>query len=162
MSTPASSKPKNLFKQLLHTLQQDYPSITFKEADSFYWSAENQTVFYSENAEAPAWLLLHEIGHMVNEHTGYSTDLRLVHMELQAWETARALAERYGIPLDEEYIEDCLDSYRHWQYKRSLCPRCNLAGVEKSSGLYRCINCRQEWRVTVNRFCRAYRKKTPH
>ena len=156
MSSPANSKTD--FKGLLDKIRRDYPDIRFEEADNFRWSAEKSTVYYTAAAEDAVWSLLHELGHMTSRHKVYNTDAMLVRMEVEAWQKAGQLAGHYGLAIDEDYIQDCIDSYRDWQYRRSTCPDCSQTGVEKAGGNYKCINCRHSWQVTPNRFCRVYRK----
>lgn len=154
---PASSKTD--FLSVLKRIRQDYPDIQFLEDETFRWSSEARIVYYDPSAEYAAWSLLHELGHMLNDHRGYKTDQRLVRMEVEAWNKAEGLANRYDCPIDKDYVQDCIDSYRNWQYERSTCPRCSQTGVEKLNGHYHCINCQAGWKVTTNRFCRVYRKR---
>lgn len=95
---------------------------------------------------------------MTHNHTSYSSDTRLVGIEVEAWDAAIILAKKYDISVDEDYVQDCLDSYRKWQHDRSKCPKCQMAGLEVKNGEYKCFNCQNQWHVTPNRFCRAYRK----
>lgn len=158
MNLPAKSK-KSEFNQLLAEVQQDHPEISFQADNTFRWSAETQTVYYDNGADHAVWTLLHEVGHVISRHSGYHTDGMLVRMEVEAWYKAKELAEGYEMEIDEDYIQDCIDSYRNWQYKRSMCPVCGQTGLEKPGGNYRCFNCRNTWEVTKNRFCRVYRKQ---
>lgn len=162
MNSP--TKAVNKFQILLAQLGQDFPDINFEPHTEFRWSDEQRTIYYDESAEDASWSLLHELGHMINEHKSYNSDFMLVRMEMEAWEKAKQLAPQYGHKLDEDYIQDCLDSYRTWQNQRSACPTCQQTGIEKQNGQYYCINCRSTWKVTTNRFCRVYRQKqsSPH
>jgi hypothetical protein len=144
--------------KLLEQLQNDFSKINFKASDRFQWSPEEKTIYFVENTKNAAWSLLHEAGHMLCKHTSYSNDLGLLRMEVEAWEKARQLAEKYGHKIDEKHIDKCLDTYRDWLYKRSSCPSCTQAGVEHTTGHYRCINCGHLWKVSSERFCRPYRK----
>lgn len=152
-------KSKNNFQGLLEEVQRDYPDIKFVPDETFRWSSEKRIVYYDPSVENPSWSLLHELGHMLKGHKGYKTDRKLVQMEVEAWSKAEELAKRYDYPIDPDYIQDCLDSYRYWQHERSTCPRCSQTGVEQTGGNYHCINCQKEWQVTPNRFCRVYRKQ---
>lgn len=154
------SKLKNNFSSLLKQVSRDFPDINFKPGDTFRWSSETNTVYYDVSADHACWSLLHEAGHVSRGHSGYKSDSRLVRMEVEAWETALQIAGRYGITIDEDYVQDCIDSYRNWQYSRSKCPRCAQTGAEHTNGLYKCINCREEWQVSPNRFCRVYRRRS--
>lgn len=143
---------------VLDILKADFPKIRFKRSDRFQWSPEDKTIYYAKGVENSDWSLLHEAGHMLCRHTSYSNDLGLLRMEVEAWEAARKLAEKYGSEIDEDHIDKCLDTYRDWIHKRSACPKCTQAGVEKTTGNYKCINCGHHWKVSSERFCRTYRK----
>lgn len=158
MSSRAKLKTSNGFLSLLKHIKRDFPGIQFVRAETFAWSSEDQTIYYDPEIEFAKWSLLHELGHMKHEHNTYSTDGRLVRMEVEAWETAKKLANDYGETISEAHIESCMDSYRNWQHSRSKCPVCAQTGVEKHSGSYHCINCQHNWAVTTNRFCRVYRQ----
>lgn len=159
MSLP--TKTKNSFEPLLQRMKEDFPDIGFKPDETFKWSSESRTVYYNSSFKYAAWSLLHELGHMLSNHAAYKSDSALVRMEVEAWDKALELANRYGCLIDEEHIQDCIDSYRNWQYMRSMCPRCAQTGLERSNGRYTCINCREAWNVTTNRLCRVYRKLSP-
>ncbi len=147
---------------LAQKLRKDFPSIHFEESDESKWAPETKTVYFDTKRPHADWSLLHETGHMLAEHTNYSTDIELLQMELEAWQKAQEISAKYDIKISKDHIEDCLDSYRDWLYKRSLCPTCSQTGIEKTSGTYSCINCAATWQVTRERFCRVYRKtKTP-
>lgn len=156
MSSLVNSKTS--FSQLLATVQSDFPGVHFESSNIFRWSDENQTIYYDATAEDPVWSLLHELGHMQRRHSAYHSDSALIRMEIEAWESAKLLGAHYAILIDEEHIQDCMDSYRNWQHKRSTCPVCALNGVEKRNGMYACVNCRANWQVGNDRFCRVYRR----
>ncbi len=147
-------------RPLLDQLQKDFPDINFVEADIFSWSPQDKTVCYAPKSENDIWSLLHETGHMLSLHSAYNSDIALLQMETEAWQTAKELAGTYGHNIDEEHIEQCIDSYRDWLHERSKCTVCAQAGLEQSSGQYKCINCGHQWKVGHDRFCRVYRKKT--
>lgn len=144
--------------KVLEQLRQDFPSIEFVNSDRFQWSPEEKIIYYVEKAENGEWSLLHEGGHMLCGHMNYINDLGLLRMEVEAWEKARELAAKYGFKIDQRHIDKCLDTYRDWVYKRSTCPKCTQAGIEKTTGHYHCINCKHLWKVSSERFCRTYRK----
>lgn len=147
------------FDSLVRRLQEDWPNIRFERASESRWSPEEQAVFYSDKAPNKAWSLLHEVGHMLCGHTAYNSDIRLLTMEVDAWERAKEYSARYGHDINQDYIEKCLDSYREWLHKRSMCPDCAQNGIELHEGNYKCINCKNTWTVSSDRFCRIYRKK---
>ena len=145
---------------LITQIEADFPQFSFKENADAHWSFVTKTIFFVANeSEEVAWTLLHELGHALLDHSSYGSDIELLQKEAAAWFKARELAERYKVPLKEEYIEDCLDTYRDWLHKRSSCPECGLQGVQHSKALYYCFNCQARWKVTDQRFCRPYRLK---
>ena len=145
-------------KKLVSKLRQDYPSITFVEGNVPHWSPENRQINYHiDSSKSSIWTLLHELGHALEEHTSYVTDIELLKKEVDAWTRAKRIGLDYGIVIEGDYIESCLDSYRDWLHKRSTCPDCQLQGVQGSESSYKCLNCSNIWRVGSNRFCRPYR-----
>ncbi|HET8991814.1 MAG TPA: hypothetical protein VFN31_02150 [Candidatus Saccharimonadales bacterium] len=147
-------------KKLVLRLQSDYPGIRFKPGKEFCWSPETNEVVYNSaaNTQEANWSLLHETGHALLKHKTYKADVALLRLEVEAWSQAKVLAERYDLEIGEDHIEDCLDTYRDWLYKRSICPNCNCKCLQESDYVhYRCFNCHTVWKVSPNRFCRAYR-----
>jgi len=165
---------------LLEKLQAtDAKSLTFTAGKSYYWSPKDKTVFYQETDKSPVglWTLLHETCHGLLDHTSYQSDFELVMLEVDAWEKALELAVQLNnesgimnkeaeknssglIYIDQDHVQDCLDSYRDWQYKRSLCPRCELGGIQIDPRTYSCMFCNDTWKVSAARFCRPYRMKS--
>lgn len=151
--------PNKTVDTFLQRIQQDFPDILIKKSQKSYWDPKNNIVFFNADQKNPIWSLLHEIGHMQRNHTKYSLDVELLVMETEAWESAKILGQKYGVAVDSDYIEDCLDSYRDWLYKRSTCPNCKQTGIQANHLEYNCLNCRTKWRVSASRFCRSYRMK---
>lgn len=146
-------------KNLVTKLQSNYPGITFSEGTTFRWSPSNRCVTYlNTGKDTDAWSLLHEVSHAVLNHEVYQSDIELLQKEVAAWHTAVQLADSYGVTIDNDHIEICLDSYRDWIHKRSTCPQCALQGIQKSPEQYLCLNCSHTWVVTSARFCRPYRR----
>lgn len=146
--------------KLLAELRARWPELTFKPGDTYYWSPGDNTVFYQadDTSEVGLWTILHETCHGILGHTNYQSDFELVMLEVSAWDHAKRLAEVIGITIDNDHIQDCLDSYRDWQYKRSLCPRCDLGGIQITPSTYTCIFCHDTWNVSKERFFRPYRR----
>ncbi|HET8708991.1 MAG TPA: ImmA/IrrE family metallo-endopeptidase [Candidatus Saccharimonadales bacterium] len=145
---------------IIETLQERFPHLTFHEAELFSWSPETKEVFYdaTKPVETRIWSLLHETGHALLEHKSYRADLELIKLEIAAWEKAKELADEFDLEIDEDHIQDCLDTYRDWLYQRSVCPRCNNKSLQQEDvTYYQCFNCHTAWKVTPSRFCRAYR-----
>jgi hypothetical protein len=142
-------------------LRQLFPDLTFTAGQQFCWSPETREIFYKRNdsGQRPLWSLLHETGHALLNHTSYKADFELLRMENEAWERAKLLAEQLEVEIDEDHIQDCLDTYRDWLYKRSICPSCNTKCLQQGDFVhYRCFNCHTSWKVSNNRFGRAYRR----
>ncbi|HJQ08606.1 MAG TPA: hypothetical protein VJ836_03965 [Candidatus Saccharimonadales bacterium] len=146
-------------EKLVNKLQQAHPDLLFTPGETACWSPGGKQIFYNETDQQPALAgLLHELGHARLGHSTYHSDMELLKKEVQAWEEAKRLAQEYDVILDDEHIEDCLDTYRNWLYKRSLCPTCQTTGLQKHIRRYICLNCNQTWQVTSARFCRPYRR----
>jgi hypothetical protein len=146
--------------KLIGQLQAQFPGLRFTPGRQFCWSPETGEIFYKANAKGrqAAWSLLHETGHALLEHTGYQADFELLSLEVAAWQRADQLAANLQVTIDPEHVQDCLDTYRDWLYKRSICPTCTTKCLQQGDFVhYRCFNCHTTWRVTANRFCRAYR-----
>ncbi|HVV67042.1 MAG TPA: hypothetical protein VHB72_03145 [Candidatus Saccharimonadales bacterium] len=147
--------------KLLKNLQAEYSHLQFAGGRQFSWSPETGEIIYKEGArgERAEWSLLHETGHALLGHINYTGDFELLRLEVDAWEKARELAKKFGIVIDEDHIQDCLDTYRDWLYKRSICPSCSTKALQEDDCTrYRCFNCRTTWEVSANRFARAYRR----
>ncbi len=148
---------------LAHTAK-DYPSLTFIESAHFSWHAGRKRVSFKKagkNAEHNMWALLHELGHALLGHADYRYDIELLQMEVAAWEKGHELAEHYGLRIDEDHIQDCLDSYRDWLHLRATCPACYSRALQASPSRYKCFNCQTEWHITRSRLCRPYRLQKP-
>ena len=148
-------------EELLKLLRRDYAHLHFIEGPSFCWSPDSNQIFYNphrKNLKAAHYSVLHEVAHAVLEHKGYATDYELLRLEVAAWEKAELIATDYGISIDEGYVQDCLDSYRDWLYKRSICPICGNKTIQCDNAVYYlCFNCRSRWHVAGSKFCRPYR-----
>lgn len=146
-------------KPLLERLVARYPDIKFIPGRQFSWSPRRRTVLYVPDANAD-WSLLHETAHGLLGHERYGSDIELIQMERAAWDRAVLLAAELGLPpIDADHIEDALDTYRDWLYKRSCCPSCSVQGLQEADGRhYRCHNCHARWRVSSARFARVYRQ----
>lgn len=149
-------------KSFIKTLKISYPFIKFEESENYYWSPDKKIIFYKnnedENNQESKWAILHELGHALLGHLNYGGDYSLLRKEAEAWEEAKKLANQFNIKIKENHIQDCLDTYRDWIYKRSICPKCSTKCLQKNDFThYVCHNCHKQWKVTSSRFCRAYR-----
>ncbi len=147
-------------KNLVSKLRRDYPMIDFFNSQNFKWSSEKQQISYIEqvlSTNRGQWTLLHELGHALCGHKNYTYDLELLEMEVSAWEKAQEISESYNIEINQNHIEDCLDTYRDWLHLRSTCSQCKSVSVQKDTYNYQCFNCENKWRVTSSRLTRPYR-----
>lgn len=145
---------------LLERIATDYPDLEFIESAHFSWHAGKKHVSFKKvgkNTEHNMWALLHELGHALLGHAGYKHDIELLQLEVAAWEKGRRLAEHYGLAVNEDYIQDCLDTYRDWLHLRATCPTCFARSLQTTEKRYRCFNCQTEWQVSRSRLCRPYR-----
>jgi hypothetical protein len=167
MTMPSKSLPKPVAsptpETLLERLRADYPEISFVESSQFSWHAGKRHVSYKKGPledSRGTWAVLHELGHALLDHADYDSDIDLLQIEVAAWEKAHQLADAYGIKLDQDYIEDCLDSYRDWLHVRATCPTCFIRCLQTDLHTYHCHNCGTSWHVTRSRLCRPYRRKS--
>jgi hypothetical protein len=145
---------------LLNKLKTLFPELKFTAGQQFCWSPESGEIIYKAGSKSQAakWSLLHETGHALLGHSTYHADVELLRLEVAAWEKANQLAAEFRIKIDQSHIQDCLDTYRDWLYRRSICPDCNAKCLQQGDFInYRCFNCHKLWRVSSNRFGRAYR-----
>lgn len=145
---------------LLTQVRKDHPGLSFEESSQFSWHAKSKRITFKKptgSSEKAVWALLHELGHALLGHADYRYDIELIQLEAAAWTKSRELAAKYGVDIDEDYIQDCLDTYRDWLHLRATCPTCFARSLQASPCHYRCFNCRSEWSVSRSRFCRPYR-----
>lgn len=146
--------------EIVDALRNRYPTFAYRKGSHFSWSPETKEIVYDSTRSGAilGWSILHETAHALLEHSNYRADFELLQLEVSAWERAKVLAHEFGIKIDENHIQDCLDTYRDWLYQRSVCPRCNNKSLQQEVAThYQCFNCHAAWKVTPSRFCRAYR-----
>lgn len=151
----------NSIDNILPALKQDYPDITFKNGELFFWSPRERKITYTTHqtvAEHGVWALLHEVAHAALDHTHYNHDFELLKLESTAWQYAKRLGKRYGVDIDSEHIQDCLDTYRDWLHTRAKCPKCSVVSLQRSDSLYQCFNCKTTWSVPRSPLCRVTRR----
>jgi hypothetical protein len=138
----------------------DFNRYTFTPGDDFRWSPDTYIIYYPQLATTEdAWSLLHEIAHGELGHNTYDLDVELVAHEAAAWGyAATQLAPKYDLVIDDDYIQDHLDTYRVWLNQRSTCPTCGQNGLQ-TKNTYSCINCRCIWRANEARICGLRRTK---
>ncbi len=143
---------------LIKQIKQDFPAFILRQGDRFYWSSGTKEIVYPKDGDPAS--LLHELGHALLSHTRFTNDLDLLAKEVAAWQKAKELTIRYNVPITEQCIDHCLDTYRDWLYCRSACPRCSGHGLQAAERLYKCLNCAETWNVTKSVQCRPYRLRT--
>ena len=148
---------------LLSQIEHDFEEFSFIPGEEFAWSPEQHAIIHPEMiTDVDTAQLLHELSHGILGHAKYARDISLIDMEREAWKYAvDILAPRYDLPLamDDDVVQNALDSYREWLHERSTCPECSAVGLEVAKQQYRCINCQSEWRVNEAKHCelRRYR-----
>lgn len=148
----------SLFKRL----QKDYPDFTFEKSAEFWWSASDNTIHIDTAASDSQAFTLHELSHALLNHRGYTYDVDLIKLERDAWHYAvTELMDRYGVEIDDQLVQDNLDTYREWLHARSTCPDCEATGLQTKDTHYRCLGCGAQWRTNEARMC-ALRRYTLH
>lgn len=148
-------------EKLVRRLQHDHPNLVFTIGEAHCWSPEHSQILYTpRDTEANIAGLLHELGHARLGHRNFSSDIDLLQKEVDAWQEAARIATQYGISISDEHVQDCLDTYRDWLFRRSKCPRCAGTGIQQTSRHYHCINCGAAWEVSSSRLRRPYRLRS--
>jgi len=148
-------------ENLVHKLQHDHPNLVFKVGEAHCWSPRHNQILYAGGGDQINIAgLLHELGHARLGHRGFASDVELLQKEVDAWQEALRLASQYGLSISEDHIQDCLDTYRDWLFRRSRCPSCESTGVQQTPHRYLCINCGNAWEVSNSRLRRPYRRQT--
>lgn len=143
---------------LINLLKKNYPLFHFQAGEAFQWSPDSVTIFYGREEDPVA--LLHELAHAILGHRYYSRDVELLEMEREAWEYARdRLSKEYVIVIEDDIVEQALDTYRDWLHARSNCTTCSSTGIQISPNIYKCVACGTSWRVNEARLC-ALRRYT--
>jgi hypothetical protein len=147
--------------QLINLLKNDFQDIKFKESGDFCWDPNSRTVFYNSAKTCPhsALLLLHELAHAVLGHQNHSLDVELIRLEADAWNHVKTiLSPKYSVDFDENLVNNHMDSYRNWLFRRSVCPECSCHGWQLDNNRYRCPQCLSVWLVNSDKFKNTYRK----
>lgn len=141
-------------RSLIKRLRADFPGYTFESSTGFWWSASKRTIHLDPHAPHSDMYSLHELSHAILDHNGYEYDIDLVKLERDAWEYAKkVLADEYDTAIDEQLVQDNLDTYRDWLHARSTCPDCEAIGLQTRQRSYRCLACGHQWRVNEARIC---------
>lgn len=125
---------------LLTRVKQDFPELRFRMGKKFTFRPP-KTVIMGPQERLWGLLLLHELSHAILGHRSFRMDVERLKMESAAWEKAAELAECYGVIVDEDLIQDELDTYRDWLHTKSRCPKCGLTRFQTPDGAYHCPKC---------------------
>lgn len=143
-------------------LSQKFPNLNFRVGKNFMYSPKHKIVYYCPNrikTHHGVLALLHEVGHALLGHQTYELDVELLDMEVAAWEKAKTLAQEYQLEIDEKHINECLETYRVWLYKRSRCPVCDNTSLQENANQYHCFLCDARWSVAQTRTTQPRRMK---
>ena len=125
---------------LLSRLKADYPNLRFIDGKKFAFRPP-KTIVIGPAEPFAELLLLHEVSHAILKHKTFRIDLERLKMEVAAWDRAKELANIYHININEEMIQNELDTYREWLHKKSRCPRCGLTRYQTPDAKYHCPRC---------------------
>lgn len=131
---------------LINKLQLDYPEFRFKRGSKFAFRPPKTIIL---GPSEPFWelLALHEVSHAILKHNSFKLDVERLKMENAAWDQAKILAKTYQVEIDEDFIQDQLDTYRDWLHKKSRCPKCGLTRYQSQDGIYHCPHCEEFLKV---------------
>lgn len=131
--------------------------LTLVQGEMFRWNYTACAITYNPNDPHACQRLLHEYGHALLNHSGYSRDIELIAMERAAWQEALETAAKFSVAIDSELIEDDIDTYRDWLHARSQCPHCQSTGLQTGPNKYSCLACGGSWRVNQAKHCQLRR-----
>ena len=92
--------------------------LTLIQGEMFRWNHRACVIHYNPADSHACERLIHEYGHALLNHAGYSRDIELITMERAAWQEAIKAAARFSTTIDTELIENDLDTYRDWLHAR--------------------------------------------
>ena len=125
---------------LLERLEKDYPNFRFRNGKKFAFRPP-RTIVLGPNEPFSELLTLHEVSHAICKHEDFRMDVERLKMENEAWEKARELARHYDIEINEDLIQEELDTYRDWLHQKSRCPVCGLTRFQTPDSRYHCPRC---------------------
>lgn len=148
---------------MLEQLKNSYPEINFLPGTTYSWNHATKTITYSKKGLGHKHYhsIVHELSHAILGHAHFKNDIDLLKMERDAWSLTKKLLRDFALKIDSEHIEDCLDTYRDWIYKRAKCPNCAHVGFQSSKNAYSCVSCVLSWRLPESRLCMVKRVLDP-
>lgn len=126
--------------EFLEQIKADFPEFRFINGKKFTFRPP-KTIVLGPLEPFYELLVLHELSHAILKHKTFRVDVERLRMESEAWEKARELASRYAIGVDEDLIQDELDTYRDWLHTKSKCKKCGLTRYQTPDGIYHCPRC---------------------
>lgn len=124
----------------VNRLKTDYPEFVFRSGKKYLFRPP-KTIVWGQDEYCSELLLLHELSHALLGHRDFGTDVERLKMERQAWAKARELAAIYKVKIDEDLIQEELDTYREWLHQKSRCPKCGLTRFQTPDKVYHCPKC---------------------
>ena len=124
----------------LEQIQEDFSGFRFVSGKKFAFRPP-KTIVLGPPEPFSELLALHEVSHAILKHKTFRIDVERLKMESEAWSKTRELAVRYGIEVNEDLIQDELDTYRDWLHTRSKCKKCGLTCYQTPDGIYHCPRC---------------------
>ena len=129
----------------LARVKSDYPRLRFVSGKRFAFRPQRTVVIPRDldrsGSGSDSLLLLHEVGHALIQQWNFDTEIERLKIEVLAWEKAKELAAIYGIRIDENLIQEELDTYRDFLHQKSRCPLCGLTRFQTPDGVFRCPKC---------------------
>ena len=122
-------------------LRTKYPELNFNSGKKFAFHPP-KTIVLGPHEPCYKLLALHEVSHALLKHRSSKTDVGRLKMENEAWEMAKILAKENKVEVNEDFIQDQLDTYRDWLHKKSRCPDCGLTRFQTPDGQYHCPMCK--------------------
>lgn len=126
--------------KFLQRLEGDFPGFRFVNGKKFAFRPP-KTIILGPPEPFSELLALHEVSHAILKHKTFRMDVERLRMESEAWQKARELALRYDIEINEDLIQDELDTYRDWLHTKSRCKKCGLTRYQTPDGTYHCPRC---------------------
>lgn len=141
------------------SIRDTYSQFSYKRAKTARWSPDETTVYFLPIRSSEDYAYnLHELGHALCGHSGFTQDIDLLGLEREAWDRAAVMAGHYDTAIVPSLIEASLDSYREWMHTRSRCPHCRSAGIQQKVSLdYSCPLCGTRWHTNDARQCELRR-----
>ena len=129
-----------MYKDFLSQIKNDFPDFRFINGKKFAFRPP-RTIVLGPPEPFYELLTLPELSHAILKHKTFKMDIERLRMESEAWEKARELASRYSIEVNEDLIQDELDTYRDWLHSKSKCRKCGLTRYQTPNGIYHCPRC---------------------